>query len=594
MTGIGSKIKAFTKELFYENEIKTNRVVSLVLLVAGVFYISLPLLEKLNVYYLGIALCGRVMLVVGVVNVLFYLLARRLQFKPSWIKYAAVYLILLTEGSVYFFYPLNANTATYIPVLTAALYFDRRLVRHTAALNWLLIAFVLFGNVYFDAAGGVIKELHNLQEVRIWSMPDEVFANYFIPRTVFFVITAIMCFYIAKIGAVLSRKQAAASAEIAAIEAEINTAADIQLSVLPSTAYSSPDEAVEIRAFMRPARVIGGDFYDYFEHRGSIYFLVADVSDKGLSAAMFMMRAKSVLRTALQSCDTLEQAVARANDSLCEGNAENMFVTLWLAGINPRTGVGKFINCGHVPPLLCRADGSLMDLETPPEMPLGLFAGAEHRAYTLRLSAADALFAFTDGVTDALNAEGRFFGREALTDFMRAALPADGQPDAELLARLHAFSADAEQFDDATGLLLRLRHREERSAEKIILPADREASAAAQNRVNGLLKQTTCPEGARREIDIILDEIIDNIVSYAYGDKPGDLGLEITVADNYTELVFTDEGTPFNPLEQAGPVAGELQVGGMGIFFVKQMADELEYTRRDGQNRLRVLKIFGM
>ena len=594
MSGIDSKIKAFTKELFYKNEVKTNRIVSLVLLVVGVFYVSLPLLEKLNLYYLGIALCGWIMFFVGVVDILFYCLARHLKFERAWIKYTAIYLILFTEGSMYFFYPLNANAATYIPVLTAALYFDRRLVRHTAVWNWLVIVFVLFGNVYFDAAGGAIKELHNLQEVRIWSMPGEVFSNYFIPRTVFFLVTAAMCVYIAKTGADLSQKQGVASAEITALEAELNTAADIQLSALPETEFSTPDGAVQIRAFMRPARVVGGDFYDYFEHRGNIYFLVADVSDKGLSAAMYMMRAKSVIRTAVQSCDTLEQAVFRANDALCEGNAENMFVTLWLAGIHPNTGIGKYINVGHVPPLLCRADGVLMDLETSPEMPLGLFSGTKHRAHVLRLSAGDALFAFTDGVTDAQNAGGNFFGRDGLTDFMRACIAANEPVETTLPARLHSFSAGTEQFDDATGLTFRMQRVEEAATETLSLPADRNASTAVQDHVNELLKRTSCPESARREIDIILDEIIDNIVSYAYADAPGCFSLKIEITSRYADFVFGDEGIPFNPLETAVPSTDKLQVGGMGIYFVKQMVDVMEYSFEDGENRLHILKIYGI
>ena len=240
------------------------------------------------------------------------------------------------------------------------------------------------------------------------------------------------------------------------IESELAAARAIQESALPKELPNLDN--VDLYASMVPAREVGGDFYDYFyvdDH--TLGFCIADVSGKGIPAALYMMRAKNELASCMQSGLPLADAIALANAHLSEGNDALTFVTVWAGMLDLHTGALTFVNAGHNEPLLLRkgrwewlrdSDGPLM----------GFSDLATYESRTLALEADDMLLLFTDGVTEAMNAQRKLYGEQrlkALVDARVESAPRD--LDDAVRADLAAWAASAEQSDDITMLTIRMR-----------------------------------------------------------------------------------------------------------------------------------------
>ena len=243
---------------------------------------------------------------------------------------------------------------------------------------------------------------------------------------------------------------------------EMAMAADIQENAIPRVFPPFPGEKrVDLYANMQPAREVGGDFYDfYFSAPDRLVFLVADVSDKGVPAALFMMRAKTILKNLAQTGRPLADVVTEANDALCEGNAANMFVTAWIGTVDLETGAVAYVNAGHNPPVRLRAaDGSAAFLRSRPGLVLGAMPGVKYRAETLALEPGDVIYLYTDGVTEQADPRGELFGEERLRalleggDFLARPETCTGA----VLAGVETHAAGAEQSDDRTQLLVRWR-----------------------------------------------------------------------------------------------------------------------------------------
>ena len=249
-------------------------------------------------------------------------------------------------------------------------------------------------------------------------------------------------------------------AEAKRIEQELEYARNIQVSALPSVFPPYPDyvDKFDIFAKMRPAKEVGGDFYDFFlTGNGRLAFVVADVSGKGIPAAMFMMRAKALIKSSAADSTDPGEILRKVNNALCEGNTAGMFVTAWFGILDPETGVLEYANAGHNLPLL-RCGGEQYEyLKTGANF---ILAGMENIRYgtkTLQLGHGDEIFIYTDGVTEATNADIELYG----DDRLRTALNENPQgiTSEEICASIgksvDEFVGKAPQFDDITMLSLR-------------------------------------------------------------------------------------------------------------------------------------------
>jgi len=243
----------------------------------------------------------------------------------------------------------------------------------------------------------------------------------------------------------------------ARIDAELAFAKAIQHSAMPSVFPPYPGrKEFDIHAAMFTAKEVGGDFYDfYFVDEDTLAFLVADVSGKGIPAAMFMMQSKTLLKSCAESGMPIEQVFTTANEKLCEGNEAGMFVTAWMGLLNVKTGLVTFANAGHNPPLVRGTDGSFSFHKTRPGFVLAGMEGIRYRRFELQLQPGDVLYLYTDGVTEATNAQEKLYGDERLQRLLNAHAGDSAQAVCDCVkADVDAFAGDAEQFDDITMLCL--------------------------------------------------------------------------------------------------------------------------------------------
>lgn len=254
------------------------------------------------------------------------------------------------------------------------------------------------------------------------------------------------------------------TAEKERISAELNVATQIQADMLPRIFPAFPErKEFDIYATMAPAKEVGGDFYDFFlVDEDHLAVVIADVSGKGVPAALFMVIAKTIIKNHAQNKEGPAETFTHANEQLCEGNDAGLFVTTWMGVLEISTGKFSYVNAGHNPPLLKRAGGAYAWLKSRPGFVLAGMEGICYNETVLELAPGDQLYLYTDGVTEATNQDDELFGEDRLIAALNEA------PDLtvyELLPkikkRIDDFAGDAEQFDDITMLGLTYRGKGE-------------------------------------------------------------------------------------------------------------------------------------
>lgn len=393
-------------------------------------------------------------------------------------------------------------------------------------------------------------------------------------------------------------KQLIAEAE-ARIDEELAFAKNIQISSLPGIFPPFPQrDEFDIYALIDTAKEVGGDFYDfYFLGEDRLCFLVADVSGKGIPAALFMMRAKTELKRLAETGAELNAVVEKANNDLCTGNEAGMFVTAWMCVLNLKTGELEFVNAGHNPPLVKHADGSFEYLRSRAGLVLGGMSDIPYRKMTIQLIPGDTLFLYTDGVTEATDSGNQLFGESRLQEALDCAEYKDMQ---ELCGKVKqsvdSFVAEAPQFDDITMVALRYFGKQ--------YPSMHFENAAiadiptVTDFVENELEKLGCPMGATMRIAVAIDEIFSNIVNYAYEGETGPVTVTVQPrkGPQGVTLVFEDEGVPYNPLAKQDPDVTlppeERGIGGLGILIVKKTMDDVSYEYKKGRNVLSLYKRF--
>ena len=254
----------------------------------------------------------------------------------------------------------------------------------------------------------------------------------------------------------------AVTAEKERIGAELDVATHIQASMLPGIFPASPNRSeFDIYATMQPAKEVGGDFYDFFlVDQGHLAVVIADVSGKGVPAALFMVIAKTLIKDHTQAGATPAEVFGEVNAQLCESNEEGLFVTAWMGVLEIATGHMVYVNAGHNPPLVRQAGGSFGYMKLRPGFVLAGMEGIRYKSGEIDLSPGSTLYLYTDGVTEAANRENELYGEERLLSVLAA--HEDAAPE-ELLpavkADIDAFAGDAPQFDDITMLALKLSEK---------------------------------------------------------------------------------------------------------------------------------------
>lgn len=378
-------------------------------------------------------------------------------------------------------------------------------------------------------------------------------------------------------------KKAVADKQKAASELEI--AEEIQQSALPDDFPVNPN--FEIFASMDAAQRVGGDFYDFFftddEH---IVIVIADVAGKGIPASLYMMTAKSLIKTIAQTnCQTAE-IFTKVNKELCGvNNNDYMFLTAFLAKINIKNGYTEYVNAGHNPPFLF-SNGKYEQMSVNRNAVLGFMENMKYTAGNFRFNHNDRIFLYTDGVTEAENSKNEFFGEKRLAKVLQKA---NGSAQDTLLkvdAAMQKFTGGARQSDDITMLEFIFNGQEN---EVFVIDADTAQTDKVLEFVQNDMKKNGVEQTPRSNMLIAVGEAFANIASYAY-ENGGTVTIESKTDEEYYRLIFKDRGKKFNPLSQVDPditqSAEERKIGGLGIFMIKQMTDIFEYVYADGCNVL--------
>ena len=384
------------------------------------------------------------------------------------------------------------------------------------------------------------------------------------------------------------------TAERERIGAELDVAKNIQSSMLPCIFPPFPQRReFDIFATMSPAKEVGGDFYDFFlvddDH---LALVIADVSGKGVPAAMFMVIAKTLLKNAAQTGLSPKVVLENVNNQLCENNDAEMFVTVWLGILEISTGKMVCANAGHEFPAIRRAGGRFELLKDRHGFVLAGLEDAKYREYEIQLGHGDMLFVYTDGVTEATDARNQLYGTQRLIEALN--LRPENSCEAllrQVRADIDRFVGDAPQFDDITMLAIRLCLSGDETMRKISLKPELENLESATAFFEDILSENGAPMRIVSQINVVVDEIYSNIVHYS-GATSVTLGCE---ADAHRVLMrFSDNGRPYDPTQKADPDVSlpleEREAGGMGIFMVKKIMDDISYAYLDGFNVLTMEK----
>lgn len=365
--------------------------------------------------------------------------------------------------------------------------------------------------------------------------------------------------------------------ETSRIRSELSIGAEIQMGML--NRHFPPF----LHAALKPAREVGGDFYDFFENGDRLYFAVGDVSGKGVPSALITFAASSAFRFAagigLSACEL----TSRMNLLLARHNEKSMFMTFFVGVFDRRTGMLEWCNAGHNPPVLVAADGSAEFLKVKRNVVLGALENFPYKSETRAFLPGERLVLYSDGITEAETTDHGQYGNERMCRFCQdhAGSPA-GDFVSDLFASVETFAGAAEQFDDQTVLVLDFNASSSLTVETKPENMTQIAAFVEEN-----LLRSGCPPSVLPKMMVATDEIAGNVISYS-GSPDIRLDFACEGRPAILRLSFIDHGKPWNPLEHADPdttlAAEDRPIGGLGIMIVKKLATHVDYRREDGQN----------
>ena len=395
--------------------------------------------------------------------------------------------------------------------------------------------------------------------------------------------------YIENLQSIMSEKER--------INAELQLASDIQAHMLPCIFPPFPGRTeFDLYALMHPAKEVGGDFYDFFlVNEDKLAIIVADVSGKGVPAALFMVIAKTLIKNYTQMDMDPAEVFTTVNHILCDGNDAGLFVTAWMGVLEIETGNLTYVNAGHNPPLIKKADGNFEYLRERTGFVLAGMDGIKYRQNSFKLSPGDRIFLYTDGVTESTNEHEELYGEERLQHFLNTHETGHTEEILDALRKdLRDFSNEAPQFDDITMLLL--DYKGTVTMKEKVFEAKDENMLDMLGFVEQELENYGCSMRMQTAISVALEEVFINVAHYAYPDGNGTAKVSVGIDPTTDEMtcILRDSGIAFNPLTQDDPditlPVEQREIGGLGILIVKKTMDFVEYSRENGENILTMRK----
>lgn len=377
--------------------------------------------------------------------------------QPLWLKYA---IILCGITSIFILssaIPKHGVLAWAVPLALSCHYYSQKLTRLTLISSWVLFSASIYVGMYIGEGDLNLMIMEPVIENRVITnqMLYDATLFFVLPRALILLGISSICTTVAERTRKLLERQIKDSEERQRISTELDVATRIQADMLPCIFPAFPDRPeFDIYATMNPAKEVGGDFYDFFMvDETHLAIVIADVSGKGVPAALFMVIGKTLINDHTKPDTDLGQVFTEVNELLCKSNNEGLFITAFEGVLDLTTGEFRFVNAGHEMPFIAKSGSVYEPYKLRAGFVLAGMEGMKYQSGSIQLSPGDKIFQYTDGVTEATNASNELYGMERLSEVLAKNT---GRPPAELLpivkADIDAFAGDAPQFDDITML----------------------------------------------------------------------------------------------------------------------------------------------
>ena len=379
------------------------------------------------------------------------------------------------------------------------------------------------------------------------------------------------------------------------MEQELKIGHDIQMSMLPKTFPPFPERKdIDLAAVLIPAREVGGDLYDYYIRDEKLFFCIGDVSGKGVPASLVMAVTRSLFRTVSSHEMSPARIVSLINESILDMNENNMFVTFFCGVVDMVTGHMRYCNAGHNPPLIFT--NKIVWLPVVPNLPLGVAGDVSFQEQEVDLGYDDALFLYTDGVSEAENAAHEQFGEARMEAVLHTRRSAQDHLNA-MRETISSFVGDADQSDDLTMLFFHYLHDMQPDATErhLILHNNIKQIPQLADFIETIADEMHLDQALAMSLNLALEEAVTNVILYAYPEgSDGLVDIEAIMGRNTLRFIISDSGKAFDPT--AAPEADvslgveDRPIGGLGIFLVRKIMDVVSYERTDGKNILSMTK----
>lgn len=357
--------------------------------------------------------------------------------------------------------------------------------------------------------------------------------------------------------------------------AELSVASKIQLEALPDKFYI--DDKLILEAFIKPAKEVGGDFYDYFYlDEDRLAFVISDVSGKGVPAALFMMKSKELIKSKLISGLGLKEAIKEANNELVKNNEENLFVTSFIGIINFKTNEMHYINAGHERPYIIR-NKEIIKLDGICNFVLGGLKDLEYLDESCEFKKGDSIFLFTDGLNESINVSKEEFNYPRIEEILKKQL--NNNLINVMNDNLAKFVGEEEQFDDITELLITFN-------KDLHLQYNQKDYSIIEDSIDKIFNYyNNLSPDVLSKIGIIIDELLNNLISY---EKRDDLTINIDFIshENDIQIRISCNGGDYDITKNLNnkyitKYSDNITPGGFGIKLMKEFSKELKYEYKD-------------
>jgi sigma-B regulation protein RsbU (phosphoserine phosphatase) len=373
------------------------------------------------------------------------------------------------------------------------------------------------------------------------------------------------------------------------METELNIAKDIQLSMLPLLFPPFPyREDINIHADLIPAREVGGDFYDFFFlDEDTLAFAVGDVSGKGVPAALMMAVCKTLLKSKASTELSTAKIVTHVNNEMAKQNENYMFVTVFIAILNTRTGDLVYTNAGHNPTLIKKSNGDLVKLTDLHGPVVAAMEGLIYTETKLKIETGDVIFAYTDGITEAHSPSNELFSDKRLEKLLiDHPFESSEQTVKRIIKAVNDFEAESDPFDDITALCIKFIGSEQIAvySEKVLVKNQVSNILVAANKFEEFAKTHQIPTKQRIQTGLIFEELLPNIIHYSDVEEYV-IDIKIRYNGNKLILILSDNEIPFNPFNKIDPntkiTLDESTLNDSGINIIKKAMDDYSYRKND-------------